>query len=354
MPYFLTFNSEECQTRMVALKERNEKETQSFQQEIKELERQLEQDRKLKEFLIIKTAERSDFVDNVRKHLHSKLHIINSSIYLLIIAAPIVKGSQELLVEKMDNYEMAFENIKQLTKCNDINDLVKRFSQIEDENFSLFNYVNEINNQFEAINNEISQIQRQIDDLKSANAEEEGAHNKRIAEFEQKLKATEALTDQYNKQYEISAQSLESIRKFVGNLADVLKLPPVESDSTVSKVPVSKQLASIEQKINEMLMKNLLLALPKKFITAAMPPAGSGANATAAQGNKEGQSEANADKPQAQSDATKDPVALAALLQTLIDSGELSQSEGDTLHGLLGQGPNAPVTSLAVRAPNTV
>ena len=60
---------------MVALKEKNEKEHQSYLQEVKELERQLEQDRKLKEFLIIKTAERSDYAENIQKHLHGTYFI---------------------------------------------------------------------------------------------------------------------------------------------------------------------------------------------------------------------------------------------------------------------------------------
>ena len=103
-------------------------------------------------------------------------------------------------------------------------------------------------------------------------------------------------------------------------------------------------------------MKNLLLSLPKKSAAAAMPAPGSGTNVAAnSAGNKEPGQQAEADKAQAaaQSDASKDPVAIAAILQALIDSGEISQTEGEALRGLLGQGPNAPVSNLSVKAPTT-
>lgn len=58
---------DEAQARMVALKERAEKEYHSYLQEVKELDRQLEQDRKLKEFMTIKLAERADSQNQLRK-----------------------------------------------------------------------------------------------------------------------------------------------------------------------------------------------------------------------------------------------------------------------------------------------
>ena len=57
---------------MIALKERAEKEYQSYQQELKELDRQLEQDRKLKEFMTIKSSERLENYNHLRKHANGK------------------------------------------------------------------------------------------------------------------------------------------------------------------------------------------------------------------------------------------------------------------------------------------
>jgi coiled-coil domain-containing protein 63/114 len=56
----LVINSrDEAQTKIIALREKAEKEYQSYIQEIKELDRALEHDRKLKEFMATKTMHRT-------------------------------------------------------------------------------------------------------------------------------------------------------------------------------------------------------------------------------------------------------------------------------------------------------
>jgi hypothetical protein len=51
-------NRDEAQAKIIALREKADKEHQAYIQEIKELDRALEQDRKLKEFMATKVAVR--------------------------------------------------------------------------------------------------------------------------------------------------------------------------------------------------------------------------------------------------------------------------------------------------------
>lgn len=48
-------------------------------------------------------------------------------------------------VHQVQSYEEAFEKIHQATGIQDIDELVTMFISAEDKNFSLFNYVNELN-----------------------------------------------------------------------------------------------------------------------------------------------------------------------------------------------------------------
>jgi hypothetical protein len=75
----------------------------------------------------------------------------------------------------LDTYENAFSKIRKVTGISDIGELVERFKAVEDKNFSLFNYVNEINNEIESHAEEAINYQRKSDDLKidSVTAEEE-------------------------------------------------------------------------------------------------------------------------------------------------------------------------------------
>jgi hypothetical protein len=58
--------SDEAQAKIIALREKAEKEQQSYIQEMKELDRTLEQDRKLKEFMATKISDRSEKGDSNR------------------------------------------------------------------------------------------------------------------------------------------------------------------------------------------------------------------------------------------------------------------------------------------------
>ena len=51
--------------------------------------------------------------------------------------------------------------------------MVQKFKEVEDQNFSLFNFVNEINNEIEMEAENIVSIQHKIDSLKIENMVEE-------------------------------------------------------------------------------------------------------------------------------------------------------------------------------------
>lgn len=160
----------------MTLRERAEKEYQAYLQEIKELDRALEQDRKLKDFMAAKMAERApvhgESIESTGKDGHKKAkERVNFS-------------SSEMLAETLSVYETAFTKIREVTGVSDVNELVSRFNSVEDQNFSLFNYVNEINNEIEKLSEEIVDIQRQIDQIREQNAVEEEERKKEMAVLE--------------------------------------------------------------------------------------------------------------------------------------------------------------------------
>ncbi|KAJ1340425.1 hypothetical protein BSLG_004944 [Batrachochytrium salamandrivorans] len=125
---------DEAQTKIIALREKAEKEYQSYIQEIKEIDRTLEQDRKLKEFMAAKSLDRSERADGM---LGSDKKGGKDSI------SGVKSSSQENLLVPLDTYENAFAEIRKVTGISNTGELVQRFKSLEDQNFSLFNYVNE-------------------------------------------------------------------------------------------------------------------------------------------------------------------------------------------------------------------
>lgn len=61
------------------------------------------------------------------------------------------KAAIHFAMEKVQSYEEAFAKIQKATKILDIDDLVQTFINAEDENFALFNRVNDLSNQMKLL-----------------------------------------------------------------------------------------------------------------------------------------------------------------------------------------------------------
>ena len=74
---------DEAQAKIIALREKSEKEHQNYIQEMKELDRSLEQDRKLKEFMATKISDRTEKGDAQKSE--EGLHPLCNCLRLLFI-----------------------------------------------------------------------------------------------------------------------------------------------------------------------------------------------------------------------------------------------------------------------------
>ena len=60
--------------------------------------------------------------------------------------------------DTVETYESAFERIREITGETDMDRLIKRFVECEDKNFALFNFVNEQNNELDALSEQIQNV----------------------------------------------------------------------------------------------------------------------------------------------------------------------------------------------------
>ena len=65
---------------------------------------------------------------------------------------------RSILFISLQSYEAAFQTIKEATGIEDIDLLVAKFIEVEDKNFALFNYVNELNNEIELLQEQINEV----------------------------------------------------------------------------------------------------------------------------------------------------------------------------------------------------
>ncbi|KAL0239020.1 hypothetical protein PCE1_004711 [Barthelona sp. PCE] len=160
------------QQQLQELKTDTEKETQQFDTEWKELNRLIEQDRRLREVLQMKVdSDSEDEGDgSVEKKRAVNKHRPKGSPHL----------GQQFAEERITNYEQAFERIKEATGVRDVEDLVIKFIQSEDKNFSLFNHLNDINSQIEGLQNRIGEKKDEIEELLSKQNEKESESSNAI------------------------------------------------------------------------------------------------------------------------------------------------------------------------------
>ncbi|KAJ3007997.1 Coiled-coil domain-containing protein 63 [Thoreauomyces humboldtii] len=221
---------DEAQARMIALREKADKEHQAYIQEIKELDRSLEQDRRLKEFMATKVADRQPAEETFShafasddKDGHKKEKTAQKT------ATKARFGSQEALNDSLEAYNAAFDDIRRETGVSSIKDLVQRMKTVEDENFSLFNYVNEINNDIEQLSEEIVEIQKKMDALKVQNVSEEEKMAAELKALEAQLNTNTEKHDTYEKQYAETIYMISDLRNGVERLVtrfDTVLVPP--------------------------------------------------------------------------------------------------------------------------------
>lgn len=136
---------EEAQAKMVLMRDKEDKDKMQLNTELKELIRVIDHDKKLKEFMKIKTQERQEDEELIswRKKKESE-------------AAE--KRRKEREEHSVEAYETKFKEIEAITGEHDLDKLVERFIQVENKNYALFNFVNELNNQVELLQEQIDQV----------------------------------------------------------------------------------------------------------------------------------------------------------------------------------------------------
>jgi chromosome segregation ATPase len=163
-----------------------DKEQLSFENEWRDLGRLLEQDKRLKEKAQTSSTAAKSFEDKDSK----KGQVKNN----WLLARD--KASQKASIDRVQSFEEAFLQIKNATGIDNIDELVQTFIDAEDQNFSLFNYVNELNNEIEKLDESIAEVRTDIDKYKGQGGQSDKQRKKLLKDLEDRLAATEARAEQ--------------------------------------------------------------------------------------------------------------------------------------------------------------
>eukprot|EP01039_Chlorochromonas_danica_P010240 gene10240-11334_t len=123
-------------------------------------------------------------------------------------------GSKEIdYKERVQNFEEAFNKIKAATGISDINNLVQIFIKNEEHNFSLFNYVNEQNNEIEKLEEAILLLKEEENKYKVENGQDVSQHKEILKDLENKLQYTDTMAEKYELKCQELTRIIETLKR---------------------------------------------------------------------------------------------------------------------------------------------
>ena len=249
---------DQAQEEMSRLKKRADEEQAAFEEEWKQLGALIEEDRKRKSDFMKRdkgsTANESRGDMSIDEENKLKKRVVKGN---WGIAKD--KAAQQVSLEKVQSYEEAFERIKQATGITEIDELVTTFIDAEEQNFSLFNYVNELNNEIEKLEVQITDIKSEIEKYRGQGVNTENQRKKILKDLEDKLQKTEAKSQQYDEKYQVAQKTVNALKVGIQSIFYKIgceKMPQSEmldKSEGVTEANMMQYLGIVEQRTNEIL-----------------------------------------------------------------------------------------------------
>lgn len=114
---------------------------------------------------------------------------------------------------KIASYDNMFEQLKKLTNANSLREVASTYAAQEEEMFSLYNYIQTVNTEIEAVSEDKQRIADEIETYKQQQQVDEIHRNKIIQELEQRYKATKDATAQAIEQNKIQQECVDQLSK---------------------------------------------------------------------------------------------------------------------------------------------
>lgn len=159
--------------------------------------------------------------------------------------------------ERAQNFEEAFNKIKSATGITDIDELVKTFIKNEEHNFSLFNYVNEQNNEIEKLEDQIQALKDEEMKFAQESGNDFNQHKQILKDLETKLQSSDAMAEKYEQRCHDNQRILESLKRGMQSIFSKIDFDSEEglTEPVVTDSNMVTLLGMIEKKTNQLLQQ---------------------------------------------------------------------------------------------------
>ncbi|XP_018343972.1 PREDICTED: coiled-coil domain-containing protein 63 isoform X2 [Trachymyrmex septentrionalis] len=239
----VTFNQrDEELNKIQALRERGIRDLKNHTSEMCELKRTLDNEMKLQEFLGVKGQFREMIDLNAKREAERQ-------------------AKREEKQNKIAAFTQILQTIKQFTGEQQIDKLTALFIKQEEENFALFSYVNELNDELESLQTRMEQLTVAIDEARALNVHRDQEQAENLEKITKELEEQTALA---NITEENLAKCNDVMDKLLLGIDDLFKaircdnspiLALLGDNTHVTMSNVMLYLGIIEKQINEMFHK---------------------------------------------------------------------------------------------------
>ncbi|KAM7090087.1 coiled-coil domain-containing protein 63 [Ciconia maguari] len=239
----------EALARISAMNERHSKDTVQYNVELQERERVLDQETKLKTFMLAKFTDRSELEEQAKKKKALK-------------AAQRAKRSQG---ESFESQEVAYKRLLELAEDGDIDQLVNGFIEKEEKNFSCFSYATELNNEIEKMQQRIKDLQNEITALMKDQECAESSSLHVLQELEEKLMET---TEEANRYEDRCKETSKVLGQLKSGMEALFKEINCDATKIMKQLGENRQITDqnlmqffglVEKKTNELLLMESIL-----------------------------------------------------------------------------------------------
>lgn len=265
---------------MARLKTQANKEQAAFESEFAELGKQIEHDRRMKEFMrhraddsearaaeISRQAALAE-AENNKKLVKSKWTFAKDRV------------SQGITAARVNSYAAAFATIAEFTGESDVEKLVEQFVEAEEENFRLFSYVNQLNSEIEKLEEQIAELTREIARHRGEGSAHDAEKARAVRALDERLRRAESRARRYDRKYAAAMRTMAKLKdgawrvfNKIGCNTEVNRA--LLGEDGVTDHNVMQYLGVIEQRTNEILQ--MFAASRTASRTDAQGPEGDGA-----------------------------------------------------------------------------
>lgn len=195
-----------AQLEMAALEQANRKEEDAYHEHLSELIDELEN---INEQLLSSTRQQT--TANIDPEEEERKEAEREEAERAIEIANAEKECAQQRKERMENFQDAFHQISVATGISDVDELVRVFIKNEEQNFSLFSYLNEQAGEIERLEDEIQSLQEEKAQYEEANANNI-EQNDEILKIENRIKTTEEQTAMYETKVDAHKKTLDRVK----------------------------------------------------------------------------------------------------------------------------------------------